>query len=128
LAEADYKDSKSIFNEMYKWKANIYFNKSTEDTTKKLTSLSKYGPVIVHFTVTGGKPGEIEDFHYDITLPSGELRSGNTGDMKGRYKYWYGWEDGLYVNPAYGATGTLSVRIYYSSGNLVGQSSVSITG
>ena len=40
---------------------------------------------------------------------------------------WYGWYDGLYEYPEYGATGTLQCKFYDENDNLIGVGSVRIT-
>lgn len=129
LKAAGYSDSKTIYNDLYAWKVtNIYFNTSESSTTKK-TTISKYNSVYCHYTLSGGPPGEEIYVYHSVKFPDGST----TGKKTGNYKQWsgctswWGWSDGLYTNPYYGATGTLTLTFYDENGNKIGSGSVSIT-
>lgn len=129
LKAAGYSDSKTIYNDLYAWEiTNIYFNTSEFSTTKK-TSISKYDPVYCHFTLSGGPPGEEIYVYHTVKYPNGST----AGKKHGSYKQWrgdtswLGWSDGLYTNPYYGSTGTLTLTFYDENGNKIGSGSVSIT-
>ena len=129
LKSAGYKDSKSIYNSLYAWKIiNIYFN-SSENGTTKMYNISKYDPVYCHFEVSGGPPGETTYIYHTVTMPDGSTKAKKRPEYKQWRgdKSWWGWEDGLYTTPYYGATGTLTLKFYDEEGNLIGEGSVAIT-
>lgn len=130
LKALGYKDTKDIYNSLYAWKViNIYFSTSESETGAKKTSISKYDPVYCHFELSGGPPGGSIYVYCKDIYPNGS----SNGKSKTNFKYsrgytgWFGWEDGIYQTPAYGATGTLTMKFYDEDGNLIGEGSVRIT-
>ena len=130
LKALGYKDTKDIYNSLYAWKViNIYFSTSESETGAKKTSISKYDPVYCHFELSGGPPGGSIYVYCKDIYPNGS----SNGKDKTNFKYsrgytgWFGWEDGIYQTPAYGATGTLTMKFYDEDGNLIGEGSVRIT-
>lgn len=128
LKAVGYSDSKKLFNELYAWKVtNIYFNTSSNSTLKN-DSISKYSPVYCHFTLEGGEPGGATFVYCTVKRPNGSKDS----KEKTNYEYkngssgWWGWADGLYENPMYGASGTLTFTFYDDKGNTIGSGSVKI--
>ncbi len=113
LKKKNYKDSSSIYSELYAWKVERIVANNDPYSTIKMTSISKYDPVYIHFKLVGGYPGEIIKPYVKYTLPSGE-----TGTYKWDYEctsndiLWYAWAEGLYNNPEYGEEGTLTVTLY----------------
>ena len=129
LKAANYKDSASIYKDLYSWKVTSVFNTSENDTNN-MTSISKYKPIYCHITLSGGTPNESTKIKYQVSRPNGTTDSMDSFDGEWYDSYsgdWY-FEDGLYSNPAYGETGTLSVKYYDDAGNLIGSASVRITG
>ena len=129
LKSAGYANSKDIYTDLYAWKViNIYFNSSENGTNKKY-NISKYDPVYCHFEVSGGPPGETTYIYHTVTMPDGSTKAKKRPEYKQWRgdKSWWGWEDGLYTTPYYGATGTLTFKFYDEEGNLIGKGSVAIT-
>ena len=129
LKSAKYKDSADIFKELYAWKLEVVaVNSDLDDEKTNNTSTSVYFPVFFHFKVTGGEPGAETTLTAKYYLPSGK-----TGVYTFRENFyngdeaWYGWENGVYQNPAYGTYGTLRVEFYDESGNKIGEGSVMLT-
>ena len=126
LKSAGYKDSVSIYNELYAWKVKVVVNDDEDDDTTDMISISKYNNWYFHVSLSGGEPdGEVQ-LKYTGYFPGGDTYS-NKWDSK--------WSDGWsgtcwfwYNNPAYGKQGTFKLKVYDGSGNLIGEKSVKITG
>ncbi|MBR2099418.1 MAG: hypothetical protein IJ926_07035, partial [Firmicutes bacterium] len=110
-----------------KWKIDAYFN-SNAQSTARLSSISKFNPVICHYALSGGKKSESITVHMAVLYPDGtfysgirdeKLVSGDTG--------WVGWENSIYADPAYGSAGTLTLYFYDENGALIGSASITIT-
>ncbi len=128
LKAANYSDSASLFKSLYAWKATIKFNDSEDDETTDSSSLSKFGPVYCHVSLTGGEPGAKTRLKYKYNIPNGETPSGTfSEDWGDGYTGWCGYANGIYQNPAYGSNGIFSVTIFDGNGNQIGQDSVKIT-
>lgn len=128
LIAVGYKDSQSIYNDLYKWKiTNVYFNTS-ESSALKYSAIDKYSPVYCHFTLSGGPPGGKTKVYYYITFPNGQQENDSSsykswdGD-----ELWVGWKDGIYSNPLYGQVGKLSFSFYDEDSNYIGSGSVYIS-
>lgn len=129
LKAANYKDSASIYNELYAWKVTVFaVNSDTEDEVTNKSSISKYDPVIFHFKLTGGIPNGETVVNIKTYIPDGEtFESKVSWAMCDGASGWHGWESGIYSNPAFGAGGKLTMKFYDSSNNLIGEGSVNIT-
>ena len=125
LVAENYPGAQRLYNELYAWKVEIIaYNNSPYNSTVNQSTVSKYGPMCIHFKVTGGEPGATINLVGNLIAPNGQ--SGNV--------YFNSCSDGdtmyatfEYYQPAYGATGTLSLRIYDSDGNLMASGSVRVT-
>ena len=112
-----------------KWKIDAYFNSSLDSTTR-LSSISRTAPVFCHFTLSGGKKGESITVHNEIIFPDGEydtqedLRNYRMTSGQSAYVYW---DNGIYLNPSTGKTGTMIAYFFDENGVLIGTASVSIT-
>ena len=93
-----------------------------------MSSISRFSSVYCHVALSGGTPGGTTNVYYHITLPSGEKQNDSFDwrweDGDSGYIYWTG---SIYVNPQYGATGTMKVTLYDENDNVIGYGSVSIT-
>lgn len=129
LKKQDYLDSTEIYDELYEWKVSVFaVNSSEEDETTYKHTISRYDPVIFHIKLTGGTPNASVRIRVTPSFPDGDTdlfifdekwEDGETG--------WYGWTDGLYDYPGYGATGNLQCKFYDDANNLIGSASVRIT-
>ena len=130
LKSAGYKDSASIYKELYAWKLTAIVNTDTDDSTTDKSSISKYDSFYFHFDLQGGTPNEEIRIKYHITYPDGETTSGTWDEdyVSGGLGYW-SWEGGIYENPAFGVSGTLKAKFYNAkTGELIGEKSLKITG
>lgn len=126
LKAAKYKDSADIFKELYAWKAEIVVNDDKDNTTKDMTSISKYSNWYFHIKLTGGEPGAKVKLKCTGYFPDGSTHNGSwDGDWGIDYTgcYWF-----YYNNPAYGKQGTFTFKLYDSSGSLIAEKTVKITG
>lgn len=129
LRKQDYKDSAEIYEDLYEWRVTVIaVNSSEDDKITNKASISGCSPIYFHIKLTGGEPngsvlitttyrypnGDIGEYTFDNKWADGE-----TG--------WYGWDDGLYKYPGYGATGTLQCKFYDEDGNFIGGGSVRIS-
>ena len=124
LKSAGYSDAKDIYNDLYAWKASIIIN-SSRDGTYSSSKLSKYDTWYCHIELSGGPPGE------STTLKAvGYFPNGGTATNKWEGQSWYRGESGTcwyyYSNPAYGSTGTFTIKVYDGNGNMIGSESVRI--
>ena len=128
LVEKNYPGARSVYAELYDWKVTVTAVNTSKDSLENMTSISRYKPVYFHIKLTGGVPGSSTVITAKYSNPAGD-----TGSLKWDYAMnngdsgWVGWADGIYTNPQYGKTGTLTVRFYDSDGNLIGSGSVKIT-
>ena len=129
LKSAKYKDSEDIFKELYAWKLEVVaVNSDPDDEKTNKTSISVYDPVFFHFKVTGGEPGAETTLKVKRYIPSGDTGWYTfTWDIYDGAESWYGWENGVYTNPAYGTRGTLKVEFYDEGGNKIGEGTVRLT-
>lgn len=126
LKAANYKDSASIYKDLYSWKVDIVVNDSEDDEKTDMSSISKYSNWYFHVNLSGGEPGAEIQVKYTGYFPDGETNSGKW-DSK--------WSDGwggtcwfYYNTPVYGQQGTFKLKVFDGSGNLLGEKSVKITG
>lgn len=129
LKKQDYKDSSRIYENLYAWEIIVFaVNSSENDLSTDNNSISKHSSVYFHIRLTGGEPNASMRITVKSTLPNG-----NSGEYTFDNKWtdedtgWYGWYDGIYEYPEYGATGTLQCKFYDDDGNLIGMGSVRIT-
>ncbi len=126
LKAANYKDSASIYKDLYAWKVDIVVNDSKDDEKTDMSSISKYSNWYFHVNLSGGEPGAEIQVKYTGYFPNGGTRS-DKWDSK--------WSDGwggtcwfYYNTPVYGQQGTFRLKVFDGSGNLLGEKSVKITG
>ena len=124
LVAQKYPGAQNLYNELYAWKVEIIAYNNSPYSTVNQNTISKYGPMCIHFKVTGGEPGATINLVGNLTAPNGQ--SGNV--------YFNSCSDGdtlyatfEYYQPAYGATGTMTLRIYDENGKLMATASVRVT-
>ena len=128
LKKLKYKESKSIYESLYKWRITLVAaNTNEDDYTTISNSVSKTTPYFhFQFKLSGGPPGETITLTHKVYWPD--------GGVSGSKWYWekktrgstFGvqWAEGLY-DPKYAKAGELIIRIYNKSTNeLIGQASV----
>ena len=74
LVEIDYTGAKAFYDELYSWKANIFFNdsqngKSDMSTVKASTKTFPF--YFIHFQISGGTPGAEYHGEYEIKYSNG---------------------------------------------------------
>ena len=131
LKKYNYKNSISIYDNLYTWVITGYVNTSNNDYTTHLTSVTAYTKgVTFHFKLTGGTPGETITLYPIVVWPDGSSAKqtytwDNMRDGSTFTSYWdgYFWND-----PAYGREGALSIKIYdKATGRQIGVLSVKAT-
>lgn len=125
LIAQKYPGAQKLYDELYAWKVEIIaYNNSIYNANTNQSTVSKYGPMCIHFRITGGEPGTTIDLVGNLTAPNGQngniyFNSCKDGDTQCAYFEYY--------QPAYGATGTMTLRIYDSEGKLMATGSVRVT-
>ena len=114
LKAANYKDSSYIYDRIYKWTVKVVVNESEDDTTTNKSSISKYSPVYFHLLVSGGTPGQHLRIRVTGVHPNGETiyRDCSDSPTNNNGSWWFGFQNGVYLNPRYGRPGTLSCTFY----------------
>lgn len=122
LKSAGYKDSSTIYKNLYAWKITVLGWSTGENNTNFKTSLSRYNAVYCHLELSGGIPGGSTKLTYSGTQPNGRSYDGVfEEDWEDGWSGWVYWEDGL------SSSGTLKIYFYDEDNNLIGSSSVKIT-
>lgn len=129
LISLKYKDCKQLYRQIYAWKAaDFYFNTDANSSEKK-TSISKSAPLYCHFTIYGGPPNGSFYAYASARWPDGSKMNKQKSAviMYRNGTYWWGWKNGIYINPQKGQTGTFTLILYDENNNEIGRSSVKIT-
>lgn len=132
LKALGYKDTKDIYNSLYAWSVKLVcFNTNENNYTTISSSVSRWASYLhFSFELQGGPLGESVTLTDRVYWPDGSVSYSNSYWEDGRRGYELGcqWSDGLYSNPSYGATGTMTVKIYIkSTGECIGTFSIKIT-
>ena len=129
LKNVNYKDCKKIFKELYAWKATDFYFNTDPDSTESVDSISKSSPLYCHFTISGGTPDGTFYPYAKAVWPDGSSmnKQKSAVPMYRDGTFWWGWSDGIYVNPQKGKTGTFTLTLYDEEGNVIGAASVKIT-
>ena len=129
LKNVNYKDCKKIFKELYAWKATDFYFNTDPDSTESVDSISKSSPLYCHFTISGGTPDGTFYPYAKAVWPDGSSmnKQKSAVPMYRDGTFWWGWSDGIYVNPQKGKTGTFTLTPYDEEGNVIGAASVKIT-
>ncbi len=126
LKSINYKDTKDIYEKLYEWDVRILINSEGSDIYNDVNKIKITKSLWIHLEALGGTPGEKTRFYLMCQLPSGEVQEEWIEDFRDGTWYDGGWENGIYVYPAYGTTGTLKVKVYDEDYNLIGTDSVYI--
>ncbi|MEE0266041.1 MAG: hypothetical protein UD936_10495, partial [Acutalibacteraceae bacterium] len=133
LKDKNYRDAKSIYNDLYEWKiTSAIINTDEDDRDTHEDSVSKYCTYLqVRFQLEGGAPGETIDLTHTIYYPNGRVSFSDWDweDKSSGSSFSAEWDKGLYSNnPQYGATGTLTIKVYNANTReLLGTVSTNIT-
>lgn len=125
LAKVDYKDSKDIYAQVFRWKLTVTAINGSESSNTDMDSVSRQSTIYVHTKLEGGEQGESTKIKCVTKWPDGSKRTFTSSDKwhrnnEGTWSFWY-------ENPSYGTTGQLSVTFYDDKGNEIGSGSVRIT-
>ena len=129
LCEKKYRDSQEIYDALYAWKVDMFFNSSSSDLTTRLETASASQTLYIHYIVSGGPlDGELT-MKYTYLKPngatgekilSGSCKAGSTGNIF--------WRDGIYAETEEEKAGTMTVSYYDAvSGQLLATASIAIT-
>ena len=129
LCKAEYRDSQSIYDELYAWKVDMFFNASSSDLTTRLDTAAANQTLYIHYIISGGPlDGELT-MKYVYQKPngatgekvlSGSCTAGSTGNIF--------WRGGIYAATEQQAAGTMSVSYYDAATNeLLATASINIT-
>jgi len=129
LIAIKYKDCKQLYKSLYAWKATTFYFNTGSDATDKKTSISRSSPLYCHFTIEGGPPQGSFYAYASAIWPDGSKMTKKKSDviMSGNKTYWWGWKDGIYLDPKNGKTGTFTLILYDENNNEIGRSSIPIT-
>ena len=128
LKQEDYRDTRSLYQKLYAWHiTDICVNSSQDDATTNLPSISKYDPVFVHFTVTGGIPNGETRLRISGTHLNGEAINYTFADpVTDNWVGWYGWSSGVWVDPSAAYGGTIRMAFYDGNNNKLADISIII--
>lgn len=113
LCQANYRDSQEIYDSLYAWKVEVFFNTDAADLTTHLDTVSASQTLYVHYIVSGGPPDETLALKYTYKKPngatgekilSGACTDGSTGNIF--------WRDGIYAANEQQQSGTMQVSYY----------------
>lgn len=125
LCSLGYRDSNSIYKNLYKWHANLVFNTSEYDSYSSMSRISRYSTVYCHVNLSGGEPGGSTSLSYKLIWPDGSSdRNSWDGVSRVGNNIWFNF---WYNSPNRGRTGTATAYVYDGSGNQIGSGTVSIT-
>ena len=124
LYSADYKDSRSKFGYLFKWKAS-FLGANTSDYGKTYyNSLSVYDEWVMHFKISDGPPGESVKVYCLLVFPDGGTLKSNTitETVGGEFS-----QAGFYEGAGTRRSGNFTIKIYTSDGEVIGQGSVYVS-
>ena len=120
LKSAGYSDAKTIYNELYGWKLEIYAVNNSEKSSSNMSSISRYDNVYFHYKVTGGPPGGELKFSFSGNMPGCSAYKDSNTARNGTDAWYY-----IYFTSGY-KSGTAVGKFYDSNGKLLDSASVSI--
>lgn len=127
LRSIGYSDTRSIYNELYAWVADVKPVSSSSSNTR-VSYFSRYDDFYFRISLSGGPPDWSAEttIRATFTFPNGSTSTVNwgTGEEWSDGTYAYCWF--YYNNPYYGSSGTGTLRVYDSNGNKIGEASVDI--
>ena len=115
-----YKDSASIYKQLYTWKIKINVSDSYSDKTSNKSSFQVYDDIYFHVSISGGEPDAQIKLTYKLICPDGTTKE---------KKHSYGESDGgwdyksYYTNYSWD-TGTYKFKVYDSEGNYYAEKSI----
>ena len=122
LVKANYPGAKSIYNELYAWKIDIYAINNSENSKVNMSSISRYDKVYFHYKVSGGPLGDYitETIKFSGHMPGSSDAKSSMEVWSGAESWWSMWFENGH------RSGTAKLKIYDSKGNLLATASVAI--
>jgi len=125
LYNANYKDSRALYDETHKWKVEFYaVSTSEKDTTSVLTSVSYNERVYFHYKVVSGETGGTTKIGWRGVWANGAealSAEGDRFDIKVGDTGWF-W----FTNPSESAKGTLYIEALDGNNTVIGTATVEI--
>ena len=127
LGELNPENCQDLYDELYKWRAEIILNNSEDDWESKPATLSKYDRVCIHIRIHGGPPDGTTTISFKCKMPDSDgIKKSNWKDT-----VYDGYERSTwieYTKPSSGDLGgTFKIIVYDGDGNKIGEESVMIT-
>lgn len=113
LSQANYRDSQQIYQSLYAWKVEIFFNTEASDLTTRLETATAAQTLYAHYIVSGGPLNGSLQLKYTYRKPNGATgekvltgtcASGSTGNIF--------WRGGIYAETEQQQAGTMQVSYY----------------
>lgn len=129
LRAQNYRDSVQLYDSLYAWKVDMFFNTSSSDLTTRLDTIPANQTLYIHYIVSGGPlEGELS-MKYIYKKPngatgekvlSGACAAGSTGNIF--------WRDGIYAANEEQTAGVMTVSYHdANTGNLLATASIQVT-
>ena len=130
LAGLNYLDSISLYEEITRWRVHLYINdvKDGLDAFSNAESVPVSANIYCHIVVFGGDYQEKTNFQYRITMPDGEVFSGQfDGEIYAGYSgYCTAYYDAPYMYYT-NKTGTCTVEVLDINGNSLAKGTIRLT-
>lgn len=132
LKSVGYKDSKSIYADLYQWYIEVKcVNTNPDDFSTTVRSVDKYCDYLhFQFILHGGTPGEEVTLSHRTYYPDGQVYYSDWywENKKDGNQFGCEWSNGVYSDPYHGSAGTFTIKIYNKkTGELIGEASIRIT-
>lgn len=131
LMEANYKDSKKIYDSLYKWSVKLVALNTTEEDYETILSSVSRKATYLHYllVVQGGPPEQLINITPKIYRPDGDVIDATLYlEELGNGSYFglsFDDNNGIYTGTA---TGTMKVNFYNEkTGDFLGEASIEIT-
>lgn len=127
LGKLNPENCQDLYDELYKWRAEIILNNSEDDWESKPATLTKYDRVCIHIRIHGGPPDGTTTISFKCKMPDSDgIKKSNWKDT-----VYDGYERSTwieYTKPSSGDLGgTFKIIVYDGDGNKIGEESVMIT-
>ena len=113
LRQANYRDSQQIYQSLYAWKVEIFFNTEASDLTTRLETATAAQTLYAHYIVSGGPLNGSLQLKYTYRKPNGatgeKVLTGTCASGSTGYFFWRG---GIYAETEQQQAGTMQVSYY----------------
>ena len=111
LRQANYRDSQQIYQSLYAWKVEIFFNTEASDLTTRLETATAAQTLYAHYIVSGGPLNGSLQLKYTYRKPNGatgeKVITGTCASSTGNIF----WRDGIYAETEQQQAGTMQVSL-----------------